>query len=45
MKLCGSFISLEDGKLVYNMFLRTQGSEDFVHHLHGELEKQAELPL
>ena len=33
----------EDGKLMYDMFLRTEGSEDFVHHLHCELEKQPDL--
>mmetsp|Transcript_42024 Transcript_42024/g.78066 ORF Transcript_42024/g.78066 Transcript_42024/m.78066 type:complete len:169 (+) Transcript_42024:44-550(+) len=31
----------EDGKLVYDMFLRTD-SDEFVHHLHCELEKQEE---
>ena len=30
----------EEGKLVYDMFLRTEGSEEFVHHLHCELEKE-----
>ncbi|CAJ1414409.1 unnamed protein product [Effrenium voratum] len=29
---------LEEGKLVYDMFLRTEG-EEFVHHLHCEMEK------
>eukprot|EP00434_Breviolum_minutum_P017008 symbB.v1.2.015005.t1/scaffold1110.1/size137258/8 len=33
---------LEDGKLVYDMYLRTDGSDEFVHHLHCEMEQVAE---
>eukprot|EP00490_Sorites_sp_Unknown_P025115 CAMPEP_0114695704 /NCGR_PEP_ID=MMETSP0191-20121206/71687_1 /TAXON_ID=126664 /ORGANISM="Sorites sp." /LENGTH=150 /DNA_ID=CAMNT_0001992339 /DNA_START=18 /DNA_END=470 /DNA_ORIENTATION=+ len=33
---------LEDDKLIYDMYLRTEGSDEFVHHLHCEMMKVSE---